>query len=159
MKWFFLVLPILLHSLAASTDHAPNILWIIAEDLSPFFGCYGDIVNQGHTPTVDQIAAQGVLFNRAYTTSPVCSSSRSALITGVMQTRTGTHQHRSSRTVNGEIVPETLRINLPTGMKTIPELMRDHGYFTFNSGKDDYNFHYDRRELYDVGTKEDYIAG
>ncbi|MEC7487277.1 MAG: sulfatase-like hydrolase/transferase, partial [Verrucomicrobiota bacterium] len=67
MKWFFLVLPILLHSLAASTDHAPNILWIIAEDLSPFFGCYGDIVNQGHTPTVDQIAAQGVLFNRAYT--------------------------------------------------------------------------------------------
>jgi hypothetical protein len=44
-------------------------------------------------------------------------------------------------------------------MKTIPELMRAQGYFTFNSGKDDYNFHYDRRNLYDVGTKGDYVAG
>ena len=159
MKRLFGILFLLLQFTSASTERAPNILWIIAEDLSPFFGCYGDTVNQGHTPTVDQLAAQGVLFERAYSVSPVCSSSRSALITGVMQTRTGTHQHRSSRTVDGEIVPEALRINLPAGMKTIPELMREHGYFTFNSGKDDYNFHYDRRELYEVGTKEDYLAG
>jgi len=159
MKPLFGILFLLLQTSSASTERAPNILWIIAEDLSPFFGCYGDTVNQGHTPTVDQLAAQGVLFERAYSVSPVCSSSRSALITGVMQTKTGTHQHRSSRTVDGEIVPEALRINLPVGMKTIPELLREHGYFTFNSGKDDYNFHYDRRELYEVGTKEDYIAG
>ena len=145
--------------LAASSTRLPNILWIVAEDLSPFFGCYGDAVNQGHTPTVDRLAADGVLFKRAYTVSPVCSSSRSALITGVMQTTTGTHQHRSSRSPEGEIVPPDLRIKLPAGLKTIPELMRAQGYFTFNSGKDDYNFHYDRRELYDVGTKADYEAG
>ena len=145
--------------LAASSPRSPNILWIVAEDLSPFFGCYGDAVNQGHTPTVDRLAADGVLFKRAYAVSPVCSSSRSALITGVMQTTTGTHQHRSSRSPEGEIVPADLRIKLPTGMKTIPELMRAQGYFTFNSGKDDYNFHYDRRDLYDVGTKADYDAG
>lgn len=145
--------------LAASSTRLPNILWIVAEDLSPFFGCYGDHVNQGHTPTVDRLAADGVLFKRAYAVSPVCSSSRSALITGVMQTTTGTHQHRSSRSPEGEIVPADLRIKLPTGMKTIPELMRAQGYFTFNSGKDDYNFHYDRRDLYDVGTKADYVAG
>ena len=145
--------------LAASSTRLPNILWIVAEDLSPFFGCYGDAVNQGHTPTVDRLAADGVLFKRAYAVSPVCSSSRSALITGVMQTTTGTHQHRSSRSPEGEIVPPDLRIKLPTGMKTIPELMRAQGYFTFNSGKDDYNFHYDRRDLYDVGTKADYDAG
>ena len=76
-----------------------------------------------------------------------------------MQTTTGTHQHRSSRSPEGEIVPADLRIKLPAGMKTIPELMRAQGYFTFNSGKDDYNFHYDRRDLYDVGTKADYVAG
>ena len=145
--------------LAASSPRAPNILWIVAEDLSPFFGCYGDAVNQGHTPTVDRLAANGVLFKRAYAVSPVCSSSRSALITGVMQTTTGTHQHRSSRTPEGEIVPADLRIKLPAGVKTIPELMRAQGYFTFNSGKDDYNFHYDRRNLYDVGTRADYVAG
>ena len=44
-------------------------------------------------------------------------------------------------------------------MKTIPELMRDAGYFTFNSGKDDYNFHYDRTALYTVGSKPDYKVG
>ena len=145
--------------MAAYSIRLPNILWIVAEDLSPFFGCYGDTINQGHTPTVDRLAAEGVLFKRAYSVSPVCSSSRSALITGVMQTTTGTHQHRSSRSPEGDIVPADLRIKLPAGMRTIPELMRAQGYFTFNSGKDDYNFHYDRRDLYDVGTKADYVAG
>jgi len=37
--------------------------------------------------------------------------------------------------------------------------MRAEGYFTFNSGKDDYNFHYDRNALYTVGTKKDYVVG
>ena len=137
----------------------PNILWILSEDLSPYMGCYGDTINMGHTPTIDQLAAEGVLFTRAYVPAPVCSACRSALITGVMQTTTGTHQHRSSRTTDGEVVPEELRIYLPEGMKTLPELMKEAGYFTFNSGKDDYNFHYDRRALYNVGTKEDYISG
>ena len=137
----------------------PNILWIIAEDLSPFMGCYGDSINTGHTPVFDQFASEGVLFKRAYATAPVCSASRSALISGIMQTTTGTHNHRSSRYTNGEIVPEELRISFPEGVKTIPELMKEAGYFTFNSGKDDYNFDYDRRAMYDVGTKEDYIAG
>ncbi len=142
-----------------SAERAPNILWIVAEDLSPFFGCYEDPINKGHTPTVDKLAAEGLLFTRAYAVAPVCSASRSALITGVMHTTTGTQEHRSSRTTEGVVVPEELRINLPDGIRTIPELMRERGYFTFNSGKDDYNFHYDRRALYDVGTKQDYVAG
>jgi arylsulfatase A-like enzyme len=136
-----------------------NILWIFAEDLSPFMGCYGDSINKNATPVIDKLASEGVLFNRAYTTAPVCSAARSALITGIMQTTTGTHNHRSSRTTDGEIVPEALRINLPEGIKTLPELMRDAGYFTFNSGKDDYNFHYNRRGLYTVGNKPDYEPG
>ena len=137
----------------------PNILWIIAEDLSPFMGCYGDTINTGYTPVIDQLAAEGVLFKRAYATAPVCSASRSALITGVMQTTTGTHQHRSSRTVNGEVVPESLRIHLPEHISTIPELMQQAGYFTFNNGKDDYNFHYNRKELYPLGQADDYVPG
>ncbi|HAV12877.1 MAG TPA: phosphate ABC transporter substrate-binding protein [Opitutae bacterium] len=139
-----------------SAYERPNVLWIFVEDLSPFMGCYGDPVNQSSTPNLDRLAGQGVLFERAYATASVCSASRSAIITGVMQTSTGTHQHRSSRTVEGVIVPENLRIYLPEGMQTIPELMREAGYFTFNSGKDDYNFHYNRHELYSVGTAHDY---
>ncbi|MRI00109.1 sulfatase-like hydrolase/transferase [Kriegella sp. EG-1] len=137
----------------------PNILWIIAEDLSPFMGCYGDAINKDHTPIIDQLAAEGVMFKKAYATAPVCSASRSALITGVMQTTTGTHNHRSSRTTDGQVVSEELRIHLPKGIKTIPELMCDAGYFTFNNGKDDYNFHYDRNALYNVGSADEYKPG
>ncbi|WP_298488171.1 sulfatase [uncultured Maribacter sp.] len=137
----------------------PNILWIIAEDLSPFMGCYGDSINTGHTPIIDKLAKDGILFTRAYATAPVCSASRSALITGVMQTTTGTHNHRSSRTTDGVVVPEELRIHLPEGIKTIPELMKDAGYFVFNSGKDDYNFHYNREALYEVGNEKNYTPG
>ena len=136
----------------------PNILWIFSEDLSPYMGCYGDKTNAGHTPAIDKLAASGVLFKRAFVVAPVCSASRSAIITGVMQTSTGTHQHRSGRWSKG-VVPEEIQIHLPEGISTIPELMRKAGYFTFNNGKDDYNFHYDRRALYSVGTKENYEAG
>lgn len=152
-----------LHSLtlasAVNAADRPNILWILSEDLSPFMGCYDDPINTGHTPSIDQFASEGVLFKRAFVPAPVCSACRSALITGVMQTTTGTHHHRSSRTTDGEVVPEDTRIHLPEGVKTIPELLRQAGYFTFNSGKDDYNFHYDRRGLYDVGTEDDYRVG
>ena len=143
----------------ATAADRPNILWIFSEDLSPYMGCYDDPINKGHTPVIDQFAANGVIFKRAYVPAPVCSACRSAMITGVMQTTTGTHLHRSSRAPQGEIVPDAVQIHLPKGMKTIPELMREAGYFTFNSGKDDYNFHYDRRALYTVGTRDDYKAG
>lgn len=143
----------------AQSPKQPNILWVVAEDLSPFMGCYGDSINMGHTPVFDRFASQGVLFKRAYASAPVCSASRSALITGILQTTTGTHNHRSSRYTNGVVVPDSLRIKLPKHVETIPELMKKAGYFTFNSGKDDYNFHYNRKALYDVGTKEDYKPG
>ena len=76
----------------------PNILWIYAEDLSPWLGCYGDTVNKGGTPHIDSIAEQGVLFERAFAPAPVCSATRSAVIMGQSairySTRTcfGTHQ-------------------------------------------------------------------
>ncbi|MFN2137298.1 MAG: sulfatase-like hydrolase/transferase, partial [Candidatus Promineifilaceae bacterium] len=54
----------------------PNILWIVPEDLGPDFACYGnpDVV----TPQLDRLAAQGCLYTNAFSTSPVCSPSRSA---------------------------------------------------------------------------------
>lgn len=144
--------------LTAVEAKQPNILWIFSEDLSPYMGCYDDPINKGHTPSIDTLASQGVLFKRAYMPAPVCSACRSALITGVMQTTTGTHQHRSSRAPGNRVDPKVF-IELPDGMKTIPELMREAGYFTFNSGKDDYNFNYDRRKLYSVGTQKNYKPG
>ena len=117
----------------------PNILWIYLEDTSPLLGCYGTSIIP--TPNIDQLATKGVLFKNTIMPAPVCSPSRSSIITGVMSTTLGLHNHHSSRT-------EDAAIYLPDSIKTIPELFREAGYFTFNNGKDDYNFQYGRRDLY-----------
>jgi arylsulfatase A-like enzyme len=126
----------------------PNIIWIMVEDMSPDFGYNGETLIK--TPNVDKMANEGVIFNHAYVTAPVCSPSRSALITGMYQTSIGAHNHRSSR--------GPLKIELPDQVKTIPEYFREAGYYVCNQnlrngnwnnvGKEDYNFDYNRDELY-----------
>jgi arylsulfatase A-like enzyme len=140
--------------LAASCKDAarkrPNILWLYVEDISPDLGCYGN--DLAHTPFLDQMAKDGVLFTNAITPSPVCSPTRSALITGVMQTTLGLHNHHSSRT-------EASAILLPDTITTIPELLREAGYYTFNHGKDDYNFWYNRKDLYSGSYRKHPLYG
>ncbi|MFW5820733.1 MAG: sulfatase-like hydrolase/transferase [Bacteroidota bacterium] len=75
------------------TEH-PNILWIYLEDTNPWMSCYGDDVVE--TPNIDELASRGVMFDRAYMTSAVCSPTRSAIITGMYQTSIGAHEHYSS---------------------------------------------------------------
>ena len=121
-------------------DPDPNILWIVLEDTAPLLGAYGTTIIS--TPNIDRLADAGVRFTHAFMPASVCSPSRSSIITGTMSTTLGLHNHHSSRT-------EASAIYLPDGFKTIPELFNDAGYFSFNNGKDDYNFHYDRLDLYD----------
>lgn len=117
----------------------PNILWIFLEDTAPLMGAYGTTIIK--TPNIDSLAQQGVTYSNVFMPAPVCSASRSSIITGVMSTTTGTHNHHSSRTKESAIY-------LPDSLKTIPEVFKKAGYFTFNNGKDDYNFVYNRRDLY-----------
>lgn len=117
----------------------PNILWVMLEDTAPLLGAYGTTVIS--TPHIDSLADNGILFTNAFMPAPVCSPSRSSMITGVMSTTLGLHNHHSART------PESA-IYLPDSVKTVPEVLKEAGYFTFNNGKDDYNFTYDRKELY-----------
>jgi N-sulfoglucosamine sulfohydrolase len=132
-------------SRAADTKR-PNILWLIAEDMSPDLGCYG--TEQVWTPNLDKMAAAGVRYTRAFTTAPVCSPSRSAFCTGMYQTTIGAHNHRSHRDDG---------FKLPDGVKVITDWMREAGYFTANlitlpkecdfkgTGKTDWNFTYQGR--------------
>lgn len=129
-----------------SSGERPNILWIYVEDLSPWMETYGYKINEGKTPTLKEMSDDGVLFSRCYVPAPVCSACRSALITGVYQTTTGTHHHRSARTLEAPIY-------LPEGIKTLPQLFKENGYATFNNGKDDYNFTYKRAEHYTIGNR------
>lgn len=120
-------------------NEKPNILWIFVEDINPFLSCYGVDINP--TPNIDRLADNGVLFNKAFTPSPVCSPTRSAMMLGSMPTTYDVHNHHNSRTVESAVF-------LPEGVKTIPQLFKDAGYYTFNYGKDDYNFIYNRKDLY-----------
>ncbi len=118
----------------------PNILWITIEDWSPDLSCYG---TPGiHTPHVDRLAAQGTRYTRAFTTAPVCSPSRSAMMTGFHQNYIGAHQHRTAN-----------KKPLPHGIRPIPNLLSDAGYFTcLMSRKLDLNFTPGRRQDLFDGT-------
>ncbi len=123
------------------TKTSPNILWIYIEDMNPSLGCYGDTTVP--TPNMDALSKRGVLFERCYVTAGVCSPTRSAIITGRMQTTIGAHNHNSAYNKDTPVhLPRYLRGN------TLPELFRQNGYETFNQGKDHYNFTYDRKQLY-----------
>jgi len=138
-----------------NADTRPNIVWIVVEDMSLPFGCYGETAIE--TPSVDALAERGVKFTQAFVTAPVCSACRSAMITGMYQTSIGAHLHRSGR---GRMI-----IPLEEHVKLIPQLFREAGYFTSNSNapgsqvrrskgnpkglaKTDYNFKWDE-DVYD----------
>ena len=66
---------------ASTQDERPNILFCIADDWGwPHAGVYGDPVVR--TPTFDRIAREGVLFEAAFVSSPSCTPSRNAILTG-----------------------------------------------------------------------------
>lgn len=103
----------------------PNIIWINAEDIGPAFGCYGDPF--AHTPNIDRLAERSVVFRKTMAAAPICSPSRSALATGVNPTTLGTEHLRSETPI-----PEFIR--------SLPQHLRDAGYFATLYGKTDYNF-------------------
>jgi arylsulfatase A-like enzyme len=117
----------------------PNILWLIAEDNGPQWGCYNYPLVR--TPHVDRLAGEGALFRNAFTTAPVCSPARSAWNTGLYQTAIDAHHHRSHRD-DGYRLPDAARL--------VSHRLHDLGYFTANvrrpapgvqgTGKTDFNF-------------------
>ena len=88
-------------------DTRPNIVWIIPDDMSANFSCYGETAIQ--TPHVDALARRGMKFTRAFVTAPVCSTCRSAFITGMYQTSIGAHHHRSGRGDQARVVEPVRR--------------------------------------------------
>jgi len=135
---------LLLNANLAPATERPNIVWIFVDDMSANFRCYGETTIE--TPNVDRMAAEGTRFSRTFVTAPVCSTCRSALITGMYQTSIGAHHHRSGRGVE--------KIHLPEPVTPVPEMFQQAGYYTTitswpvpgnarGRGKTDYNFEWD----------------
>jgi len=135
----------------AKQSKKPNILWIFAEDASAHIGCYGETAIK--TPNLDTLAEQGIRFENAFVTCPVCSPCRSAFVTGAYQTTLGAHNHRSqSDTGKAKASPQYYKsFELPDAVPMITDIFRKAGYYTTNgkynsgpakltSGKTDYNF-------------------
>ncbi|MGB1746947.1 MAG: sulfatase family protein [Pseudohongiellaceae bacterium] len=117
----------------------PNILWLVAEDLSPIIPAFGD--DTVATPNLDRLAAEGVRYTRVFSTSGVCAPSRAALATGMYQNRIGA-QHMRTTNVSGFGVDGLIPYEAvpPPFVKMHSQYFREAGYYTSNNAKEDYQF-------------------
>ena len=96
----------------------PNIVWIMAEDMGQDLECYG--LSSVQTPNLNLLAKQGVKYNAPVCANPISSPNRSAMMTGVTQVVTNSHNHRSNRDI--PIDPQ---------FKPFTYYLREAGYTTF----------------------------
>ena len=115
---FALVFPLVL---SAETVKRPNVVMIAVDDMRPETGAYGAAYMR--TPNLDRLAAEGVRFERAYTSQAVCLPSRVSLLTGMRPDTTGIHD-----------IYTKFRKAMPEAV-TIVQHFRAAGYYTVGLGK------------------------
>ena len=128
MRVFITIVLSLIFWSCENDNSKPNILWIVTEDNSiHYMNLYTD--GGAEMSQINALADQGVVFDNAFSNSPVCSVARSTLITGVYAPRVGTQYHRRMN-----------RVKLPDDIKPLPVYLKEEGYYTTNNAKEDYNF-------------------
>ncbi|MCB1689902.1 MAG: sulfatase [Halioglobus sp.] len=115
----------------------PNIILIIADDLGPQLGVYGD--PNAHTPNIDQIAQEGTRFNAGYVTAASCSPSRGSIFTGLYP-----HQHGMMGL--SHFGTQRMHDDVPK----LPNELKALGYRTAIIGKT----HYEPSNLFEWDTEE-----
>ena len=75
-----------------SPQNQPNVVFILSDDQGPWAaGCYGN--DEIRTPNIDRLAREGMRFENAFCTSPVCSPSRASYLTGKLPSQHGVHDY------------------------------------------------------------------
>lgn len=132
-------------------DFKPNIVWIVAEDLSPYIPAFGDSTIV--TPSLNKLAAEGVCYDNFFSPHPVCAPARSSIITGMYANSIGASHMRTgpwfSDTVSEEVInnyaskpAESINYEAvpPEEVKMFTEYLRTAGYYCTNNKKEDYQF-------------------
>lgn len=133
---------------AKASTGKPNVIVILADDLGwSDTSLYGTTTFY-QTPNVERLAKRGMTFTRAYSASPLCSPTRSALLTGLSPARTGItvpscHEPRVVlQATTGKKAPPDQKAIMPdpvtrlkTEYRTLAETLKDAGYATAHFGK------------------------
>lgn len=149
MRLFFLFLTtVSVLAALAKADDQPNIVFILADDLG-----WADTTLYGHTkfyqtPNIEKLAKRGMTFTRAYSASPLCSPTRSSILTGLNPARTGLTSPNCHtppvvlRASTGTKAPANKKSIGPKSVSrldpkyhTLPEALKSHGYVTGHFGK------------------------
>jgi arylsulfatase A-like enzyme len=113
---------------AVARTAPPNIVFIMADDLG-----YADLSCTGshhiRTPAIDSIAHDGLQLRQGYSSTPICSSTRTALITGCYAQRFALGLEEPL----GPTAPQG--IGLPLGQPTMASVFKSRGYRTSMVGK------------------------
>lgn len=133
-------------------EEQPNILWIVAEDMSPYLPAFGDSTIS--TPHLDRLAKSGVCYDNFYSPHPVCAPARAAIITGMYANSIGASHMRTGPWYAGTATEETIKkyndlqpegleayeAVPPAEVKMFTEYLRAAGYYCTNNSKEDYQF-------------------
>jgi len=124
MKWLSLILLLCVVAPALSGAPAlkPDVLVILVDQWSPRYLSWEN--SQVRTPHLDKIAAEGMVFDRCYTTSPVCMPARVSLLTGL-------YPHNGGHGIWGN----ALNYHVPPEEATMFRDIKSAGYTTAQIGK------------------------
>jgi N-acetylgalactosamine-6-sulfatase len=131
MKALLSLALLLCSSVFAGEAKPPNIVFILADDWG-----WGDLSCHGHpwlkTPHLDRLVREGIDFQQFNVLNPVCSPSRTAVMTGNYPARYSIHQHFANPAQNHERgMPDWLDPKAPT----LPRFLKQAGYRTAHFGK------------------------
>lgn len=119
--FLFICLPFFAQSSNGTSEKKMNVLFIAVDDLRLQAGIFGQ--DQMHTPALDKLGKEGLVFNKAYCSVPVCGASRASLLTGLRPT--------PNRFVNYHAKKD----DETPDITSLPLCFKENGYTTISLGK------------------------